>query len=106
MSRSRLYSETKVYLNNTNCKWISIGVTPNQRENGPIKGFETELLLGGDKCPSLAMGGIVGFLQLVRQLRNVGYWQHMFLEVSKFIFTICIINETNENLFSIGKIQL
>lgn len=82
LSRSRLYTETKVYLNNTNCKWVSVGVAPYQGEGGPIKKFETELFLGGDKCASVPLGGIVGFLQLVRQLRSIGYWQNMFLDVS------------------------
>lgn len=82
LSRSRLYSETKVYLNNTNCKWISNGVAPIEREGGPIKRFETELFLGGDKCASVSLGGVVVFLQLVRQLRIIGYWQNMFSYVS------------------------
>lgn len=88
LSRSRLYAETKVYLNNSNCKWIAIGVSPNQREGGPIKKFETELFLGGDKSASVPIGGVVGFLQLVRQLRTIGYWQNMFLDVSNYSYVI------------------
>lgn len=91
MLHTRLYSETKVYLNNTNCKWISVGVTPNQRAAGPITKFEAELYIGGDKCASIAIGGVVGFLQLARQLRTIGYWQNMFLEVSIHIFSLFFV---------------
>lgn len=83
LTRSRLFSETKIYLNNSNSKWVSVGVTPSSREKaGPIKNFYTELYIGGINCQSLSLGGITGFKKFVRQLREIGYWRHMFLEVS------------------------
>lgn len=108
MLHTRLYCETKVYLNNTNCKWIAVGVTPNQRAAGPVTNFETELYIGGDKCASVAIGGVVGFLQLVRQLRTIGYWQNMFLEVSSHKLSLFFLFEfeCNRFLFTLGKIHI
>lgn len=83
LMRSRLYSETKIYLDNTNCEWIAVGVIPSQRVGSSITAFETELHIGGDKCARVSIGGVIGFLQLVRQLRTIGYWQNMFLQVNK-----------------------
>lgn len=83
LMHSRLYCETKIYLNNTNCKWIAVGVIPSQRGTSGITTFETELYIGGDKVASVPLGGVIGFLQLVRQLRTIGYWRNMFSEVNK-----------------------
>lgn len=90
--RSRAFSETKVYLNNSNTKWLTVGVTPNSREKaGSIKNFYTELYIGGSNCQTLPLGGITGFKRLVRQLREIGYWQNMYLDVSNKINLNCSI---------------
>lgn len=66
----RLFNTSRIYLNNSNTKWLDIGVKPCSNHFGNITEFVTEVFLDGDKCSRLALGGLVGFKQLVRQIRG------------------------------------
>lgn len=90
-SRARMYSETRIFLNNSGSKWLSIGVRPEPviTTETTIKNFGTEVLLGGEKCFNLPLGGTVGLLQLMRQLRAIVYFKHVHVEVIfVYLFTI------------------
>lgn len=103
LMRSRLYTETKLYLNNSNTKWLSIGVTPSSREKaGGIKNFFTDLYLGGTNCQTLALGGVSGFKKLCRQLREINYWQNMFPEVNSVLYSP---NVRKTNCFFFSQFQ-
>lgn len=75
--RKRLFNASRIYLNNSNTKWLDIGVKPSSNHFGNISGFTTEVFLDGDKCTRLALGGLIGFKQLVRQIRGTDEFKHL-----------------------------
>ena len=76
--RKRLFNQSRIYLNNSNSKWLDIGVQPTSYQfDGVIDEFTTEIFLGGEKCNRLALGGIVGFRQLIRQIRQIDEFKLM-----------------------------
>lgn len=83
--RTRLFDETRIFLNNSNCKWVSIGVKPTSPYGkGDIKNFVVEIYLGGEKTVPMALGGVVGFTQLMRQIREIDFFQNLHPDVSNY----------------------
>lgn len=80
----RMFDETCIYLNKTNNKWLTIGIAPDavNNVNEKISGFTSEVYLCGNKCENFKLGGLKGFIQLMRQLRELEYFKSAFLSVS------------------------
>lgn len=94
LMRKRLFNTTRIYLNNSNTKWLDIGVKPCSNQAGKIVTFATEVYLDGDKCSRLALGGIVGFRQLVRQIRGTDEFKH--LQEDAYVSYFQIRNDENK----------
>lgn len=77
LMHKRLFNASRIYLNNSNTKWLDIGVKPTSNHVGDITSFTTEVFLDGDKCSRLALGGLTGFKQLVRQIRGTDAFEHL-----------------------------
>lgn len=82
----RLYNESVFYLNRSNSKWISVGIVPSSLGIGSVKDFALEIRIRGDKnekgfIPSFTIGGVVEFMQLVRQVRDIDRCRSTSLEV-------------------------
>lgn len=57
--------EKRYFLNQSNTKWISIGIKPLS-----LDAFYADVMLHGEKMKPLCLGGIDGFLNLCQILRN------------------------------------
>lgn len=77
LMHKRLFSASRIYLNNSNTKWLDIGIKPASNHAGDITNFSTEVFLDGEKCSRLALGGLIGFKQLVRQIRGTDEFAHL-----------------------------
>lgn len=72
LTKNRILQEIRFYCNNSNTKWLSIGVVPASKildESAP--GFYLDVQLGGEKCASLPLDGIKGLAGLFSTIREV-----------------------------------
>lgn len=85
-----MFDETRIFLNNSRSKWLSIGIKPEPMKisNAIIKNFVTEVLLCGEKCFDLPLSGVAGLLQLLGQLREIPYFKNDHNEVSSDYFYV------------------
>lgn len=83
ITKGRLLMEKRYFLNNSNSKFISIGIKPATKllENS---GFYVETGIGGDKMKFMSLGGLDGFLNLCKSLRT--------FEELKFTYPHCAGN--------------
>lgn len=89
LTRDRIYDESRIYLNNSNCKWgSSLGSL------GGIKNFSTDIRImglrsfgdgsrggSGAGISVFSVGGLTEFLQLMRQLREIDIFRSYCVEV-------------------------
>lgn len=69
-------SEMRFYTNNSNSKWISIGVIPSTTIlNDDAKGFFMEAYLCGEKVAPLPLGGLHGLAALFNTIRQLPNFQ-------------------------------
>lgn len=76
--KNRLLAEQRFLLNNSNTKWLSIGVFPATKllnENAP--GFYFEALLCGDKSAPIPLGGLPGLNSLFATIRQIPKFSHL-----------------------------
>lgn len=72
LTKFRLLSERRIYINNSNSKWISIGLVPASKfHNDANEGFYTEACLCGDKSPAVPLGGFGGIAALFATIRRL-----------------------------------
>lgn len=93
LMRKRMFSQSRIFLNNSNSKWLDIGVKPSSpKDSEGIKNFTTEVFLDGEKCSRLALGGALGFRQLIRQIRGIQEFQlfqeNTYVSISHIIYII------------------
>lgn len=72
LTKSRLLTERRIYINNSNSKWISIGLVPATKLHDETnQGFYTEACLCGDKSPAVPVGGFGGLGALFETIRKL-----------------------------------
>lgn len=86
--RGRLYAETRIMLNNSNSKWIAIGIVPSSPSEGDVSitGFSTQVYIRWLNGQSLHVGTQNHFLKLMNGIRQIDYFRHMCKDVSHFFF--------------------
>lgn len=77
LCRDRMFKEMKISLNNTNSKWLKIGITPKAEY------FETAVQISGDKSPKIMLT-LDGFLYMLWQIRAIPYFKGVHTDVSVF----------------------
>lgn len=70
-------SENRFYANNSNTKWLSIGVVPATKIlNDDARGFFIEAFLCGDKNSPVPLGGASGLAALFHTIRQLPGFRH------------------------------
>lgn len=70
--KNRMMGEVRFYGNNSNTKWLSIGVVPATKIlNDAARGFYLEAYLCGDKNAPVPLGGISGIAALYDTIRQL-----------------------------------
>lgn len=71
LTKNRLLEEQRFFCNNSNSKWIAVGIVPGTKILGErAPGFYTEVYVGGDKAGALCLGGIAGLNALFAAIRE------------------------------------
>lgn len=73
-----MFFESNIPLNNTNSKWLKIGVSPRLK-------FERDCYIGGDKSPTINIGQM-GFFSMMSQIREIPYFKAIHTDVSIAIY--------------------
>lgn len=72
LTHGRLINEQRIYLNNSNSKWLSIGIVPETKFLGDdASGFHLEVYLGGLNSATLPLGGRNGLFTLWDTIRKI-----------------------------------
>lgn len=72
LTKNRVVAEQRFFCNNSNSKWLTMGVIPATKLLGDdAPGFYFETFLGGDKNVSLPLGGISGLNALFSVIREI-----------------------------------
>lgn len=72
ITRNRILLEKRYFLNNSNTKWVSVGVKPDSKLlSVDSRGFYVEVLICGVKMSPMSLGGHDGFLNLCQSLRTL-----------------------------------
>lgn len=80
--RNRMFNETLFYLNNSNSKFVVVGVTPTSLGMvGPVRRFSTEIKISGERCMTFSVGTINDFFHLMRAIRNSTWFRNHSEEV-------------------------
>lgn len=67
-----MMNETRFFANNSNAKWLSIGMVPATKIlNDDARGFYFESYLCGDKNSPVPLGGITGLASLFMTIRQL-----------------------------------
>lgn len=69
-TNGRLLNETRLFINNSSTKWISIGVVPSAKIIEE-PGFKVDVQIGGDKMKPMSLGGLDGYLTLIHNLSEI-----------------------------------
>lgn len=70
--KSRMMEEVRFYANNSNTKWLSVGIVPATKIlNDTARGFHLEAYLCGDKNAPVPLGGIAGLAGLYDTIRQL-----------------------------------
>lgn len=73
-----MLKETRFYLNNSNAKFLSMGIVPATKILDPdAQGFYFEAYLGGQNCSSMPLGGIQGLATLFSTVREIPAFSKM-----------------------------
>lgn len=72
-----MFYETTLSLNNTNSKWLRIGISPQDET------FKENVFLGGDKTPTIQLTA-EGFYQMLYQIRKIDYFKAVHVDVCIF----------------------
>lgn len=104
LMRGRMLNETTYYINESNNKWLSIGVAPSF-SNNEMNDFSIRIILAaGDKRQQLNMNGINELCELFKAIRSVDLFKCVFMDVSRsyhsnlseinqiLIFCFCTLN--------------
>lgn len=71
VTHGRLLMEKNFYLNQSNSKYITIGIKPASKlHNNTNMGFYVDVNIGGKTMKPMSLGGIDGFLNLCQSLRS------------------------------------
>lgn len=72
LTRNRVLGEHRFFCNNSNTKWVSVGIVPATKIlNDEAPGFYFEAFVGGDKSGMMALGGISGLNALFSVIREI-----------------------------------
>lgn len=72
LTKNRLLLEKRFYLNNSNTKYLAIGIVPLTKIlDKDADGFRIEALLGGQNAPSVPLGGIEGLASLLDAIHEI-----------------------------------
>lgn len=70
--KNRLLNEHRFFANNSNSKWLSLGIVPATKIlNDEARGFYMEAFLCGDKCMPMPVGGVVGLATLFDTIKKL-----------------------------------
>lgn len=68
---TRLLMEKRLFLNQSNTKWVALGIKPESKLLGEeATGFQFDIAIGGSKMPLMSLGGSNGFLNLCQGLQS------------------------------------
>lgn len=71
LTHGRLLMERHFYLNQSNSKYITIGIKPASKlQNKANIGFHVDINIGGKTMKPMSLGGLDGFLNLCQSLRS------------------------------------
>lgn len=71
VTHHRMLMKKKYYINNSNTKWLTVGIKPASKFLGPdAAGFYVDTMIGGGKMKPVSLGGIDGFINLCKTLRE------------------------------------
>ena len=72
LSHNRILEEKRIFLNNSNSKYLALGVVPAYKEvDSDGDDFFFEAYLCGDKSAPLPLGGIEGIASLIFAIRQI-----------------------------------
>lgn len=72
LTKNRMLMERRYYLNNSNSKYISMGIVPATKMlDSDARGFHFEAVLAGEKSFPLPLGGLEGMSSLFRAIREI-----------------------------------
>lgn len=78
LAKNRVLEERRFYLNNSNTKYISMGIVPSTKILSPeAPGFVFEAFLAGEKAAPLPLGGIEGLATLFATIREIPAFSRM-----------------------------
>lgn len=70
--KKRILCEKRFYCNNSNSKWISVGIVPATKLlDESAVGFYLEVSLGGESCEAMPLGGAEGAASLFSTIRQI-----------------------------------
>lgn len=72
LCKNRILSEKRIYCNNSNSKYLSIGIVPASKIlNENACGFYVEAYIGGEKTSPLPLGSIAGLASLFSTIKQI-----------------------------------
>lgn len=78
LTKNRILEEKRFYINNSNTKFISMGIVPATKIlSHEARGFYFEVFLGGDKCASMPLGGLPGLITLLSTIKDIPVFSNM-----------------------------
>lgn len=97
LAKGRVLNEKRFFLNNSNSKWLLIGVVPATKIlNDEASGFYLETFLCGNNCAPLTLGGIAGLYTLMDTVREIPAYSKMpSIRPNKEPGTHIVISTTN-----------
>lgn len=104
MTKNRLLGEKRVYLNNSNSKWISIGTAvPVNPLNDDT--FHLEILLSGNDNKHLSLGGLSGIICMLIFV-NFYYYYSFIYQSYHFIPGLKLLYKTIRSMPQYGKMYV
>lgn len=77
--KNRILCERRFFINNSNSKWISIGISPSTPLlDEASSGFIVDVYLGGEKGAPISLGGIEGAAGLFDAIRAIPQFSNMY----------------------------
>lgn len=71
LTKNRILCERRFYINNSNSKWLLMGVIPATNIlDETAEGFYVEVLLCGDKHAPIPLGGVEGIAAVIKGFRD------------------------------------
>lgn len=76
-TKQRLLMEKRFYLNASNSKYVTVGVSPSPKLLN-MEGFHVVVTIGGSKMKPMTLAGLDGFLTLCRSLRSMDELKYVY----------------------------